>query len=497
MSDTPTADSWGDESDDPLAERESIVVRSAQRFEPQSTAEDAELAYYLETKLRKARKGGHSAPPRPAAPAPQTRNDFHNKDFLGSSEDEFEAAFRSLEKQTSSASVRQGSVFKNEPVFEEPPPQDYSRAFAQTFEEEVASSPDTSGQEFETRADAFDFNTRSATAIAVTGAVFVAVIGALIYSCVGEKNTGEPIVSNTDTSPAKKMAADETEQPSSSKLIYDRLGSTDDSNNEKIVSREEQPVDNLQAPNASSAAVSAAPASPPQASSTTPRVILPNPSAQETGTLNAPRQVPTTMIRVRPDGTMENIPPSADTTSAAPGLAAKTPTAPPAAQAGVPTVTTPPAIRQTSPSETNEELAESPASAAAALDVATPAVRTPTPPKPVTKPQAQRLRMANVTSTTPSTVASSGAGFVVQVSSQKSQDLARASLSSLQRRFPQVLTGYQPSIKAVTLSGHGTYYRVRVGPLASRDKASVLCRRLKAAGGDCIVVRNEPTDRGG
>jgi nucleoid-associated protein YgaU len=38
------------------------------------------------------------------------------------------------------------------------------------------------------------------------------------------------------------MAAAEPEQPLSNKLIYERLGSTDDSNNEKIVSREEQPV---------------------------------------------------------------------------------------------------------------------------------------------------------------------------------------------------------------------------------------------------------------
>jgi cell division septation protein DedD len=463
MSDTPirrtnwTANPQGDESDDPLAEFESIIGRSAQRFEPKSTAEDVELAYYLETKPR---SGGQPAPARPAAPAPQNRNDPHNKDSRGFSEDEFEAAFRSLEKQTSAAPVREGSVVQKEPVFEEPPPQDYSRTFAQTFEEEMAGSPGTSGQEFETRAD---FDKRFVTVIAVTGLVFVAVIGALIYSWVGVENTGE-----ADTSPVKKMAAAEPEQPSSNKLIYERLGGTDDSNNEEIVSRK----------------------SPPQASSTTPRVIRPNPSAQETGTLNTPRQVPTTTIRVRADGTMENNPSGADTTPAAPVPAAKTLTAPPAAEAVVPTITASPAIRQPSPSETNAELAESPPAAAAAEDVATPAVRTATPPKPVTKPQAQPRRRANVTSTTPSTVPSSGAGFVVQVSSRKTQGSARASFSSLQARFPQLLMGYQPSIKAVTLGGQGTYYRVRVGPLASRDEASALCGRLKAAGGDCIVTPN-------
>ena len=420
---------------------------------------------------------------RPGAPAPQNRHDPHDKDVLGFSEDEFEAAFRSLERQTPSPPVREGSVFKKEPVFEgfgfkvigglgtfsrafrlkallrsfdgarvkiksvgagfeflaggtrtagQPPPQDYSRTFAETFEEAMRSG--------------------FRTVIAVTGLVFVTVIGALIYSWVGVKNTDEPIVSKADTSPVKKMAAAETEQPSSNKLIHDRLGSTDDSNNEKIVSPEEQPVDNLQ----------------------TPRLILPNPSAQETG-------------RVRPDGTMENNPSSADTTPAAPAPAAKTLTAPAAAQAVVPTITAWPAIRQPTPSETSKELAESPPSAAAAEDVATHAVRTATPPKPVTKPQAQPLRKAKVT---PSTVPSSGARFVVQVSSQKSQDSARASFPSLQARFPRVLTGYQPSIKAVTLGGRGTHYRVRVGPLASRDEASALCGRLKAAGGDCVVTRN-------
>ena len=508
MSDTPirrtnwTANAQGDESDDPLAEPESIIGRSAQRFEPESTAEDAELAYYLETKPRKPRRGGHSAPARPAAPAPQNRNDPHNKGFRGFSEDEFEAAFRSLERQTPSPPVRDGSVFKKEPVFEgfgfkvigglgtfsrafrlkallrsfddarvkiksvcagfeflargtrtagQPPPHDYWRTLAQTFEEAKRSG--------------------LLTVIAVTGLVLVAAIGALIYSWVDATNTGEPIVSKADTSPVDKMAAAETEQPSSNELIHDRLGSTDDSNDEKIVSPEEQPVDNLQTPDASSAAVPAAP--------TSPRVILPNPSAQETGTPNAPRQVPTTTIRVRPDGTMENILSGADTTSAAPAPSAKTLAAPPLAQAVVP--------RQPSPSETNAELAESPPSAAATEDVATPAVRTATPPKAVTKPQAQPLRKAKVT---PSTVPSSGARFVVQVSSRKTQGSARASFSSLQARFPQVLMGYQPSIKAVTLGGHGTYYRVRVGPLASRNEASALCGRLKAAGGDCIVTPN-------
>ncbi|MGH8586398.1 MAG: LysM peptidoglycan-binding domain-containing protein [Gammaproteobacteria bacterium] len=206
MGDTPirrpngTANPRGDESDDPLAE--SIIGRSAQRFEPESTAEDAEFAYYLGTNPR---SGGHPAPARPAAPAPRNRHDPHNKDSRGFSEDEFEAAFRSLEKQTSSAPVREGSVVKKGPVFEEPPPQDNPRTFAQTFEEEMAGSPGTCGQEFETRADAFDFDTRFIAVIAVTALVFVAVIGALIYSWVGQQRVAAAATPSGQNSVAERV----------------------------------------------------------------------------------------------------------------------------------------------------------------------------------------------------------------------------------------------------------------------------------------------------
>jgi cell division protein FtsN len=493
MSDPPirrtnwTANPQAGQSDDPLAELERIVGRS-----------------------------GAPSPSRPLVPAPQNNNELPPDDFLGFSEDEFENAFRSLEQQVPSPPVREGSVFKKEPAFEEAPPQpEYSRSFAQTFEEEMSGGASRQHeQEFETRADAFDFDTRAidtaqpvyrgnyepaisedaepayyvearprsgfVTVIAVTGLVFVAVIGALIYSWVGTKSTGEPITIKADTSPVKKMAAADTEQPASNKLIYDRLGSADnDTNSEKLVSREEQPVDNLntQAPGNTNIPSEASQPAEQAATPSSPRVILPNPSAQETGTLNAPREVSTTTIRVRPDGTMENIPASASTATApAPSPTMVKPTivaAPPAVKATVPTVTAP--------------VAEETMAAAAETLAPAPAHPAPAPAKTATKPP---QRVASVAPAAPKAVPSSGAGFVVQVSSQKSQESARASFTSMQARFPQVLSGYQPSIKAVALGGKGTFYRVRVGPMGSRDEAAALCGKLKAAGGDCVVTPN-------
>jgi hypothetical protein len=40
------------------------------------------------------------------------------------------------------------------------------------------------------------------------------------------------------------------------------------------------------------------------------------------------------------------------------------------------------------------------------------------------------------------------------------------------------------------LGAPGIYYRALVGPFASAEKAAKLCSRLKAAGGDCVILKN-------
>jgi cell division protein FtsN len=52
-----------------------------------------------------------------------------------------------------------------------------------------------------------------------------------------------------------------------------------------------------------------------------------------------------------------------------------------------------------------------------------------------------------------------------------------------------VLGNMEPNIQEADLGAKGTYYRVRVGPWASRGEAVQVCERLRAAGGDCIVTR--------
>ena len=96
-----------------------------------------------------------------------------------------------------------------------------------------------------------------------------------------------------------------------------------------------------------------------------------------------------------------------------------------------------------------------------------------------------------VASTSPAQAVSSGAaGYVVQVSSQRSEADAQASYRALQGKFPSVLGSRAPLIKRADLGDKGVYYRAMVGPFASSEEAAQVCGNLKTAGGQCVVQKN-------
>ena len=65
---------------------------------------------------------------------------------------------------------------------------------------------------------------------------------------------------------------------------------------------------------------------------------------------------------------------------------------------------------------------------------------------------------------------------------------ARLAFNQFQQRYAGDLSGFSPIILQAEINGR-TAYRVRVGPM-SRDDATSLCTRLKAAGGQCFVANN-------
>lgn len=102
-----------------------------------------------------------------------------------------------------------------------------------------------------------------------------------------------------------------------------------------------------------------------------------------------------------------------------------------------------------------------------------------------------RSRMANTNpvQTAPSAVPAGG-GYVVQISSQRSEADAQASFRSLQGKFPAVLGSHDPLIKRADLGEKGVYYRAMVGPFGTSEEAAQFCGNLKSAGGQCVVQRN-------
>ena len=295
--------------------------------------------------------------------------------------------------------------------------------------------------------------------ILVMAAVFaLAVIGtagAFGYRALfGSSGSSQPPpVIKADTAPSKIVPATTVKTPN--KLIYDRVA--DRGQDEKLVSREEPPVElkDQQAP---------PPLAPAQDNA---QPVAASPAAPlGTGVIsNEPKKIRT--IAIRPDqlGVGDNQP-------AATPLAALPQAPPPATQAATPpspapaqrAASTPPAAQQPANSLPRQ-------TAATPAPPATAAARTPT----------------HTASVAP---APTNGSYAVQVSSQRNEADAQAAYHSLQAKYPNQLGGHQVLIRKVDLGQKGTFYRALVGPFATAGEANELCSGLKAAGGQCLIQKN-------
>ena len=84
----------------------------------------------------------------------------------------------------------------------------------------------------------------------------------------------------------------------------------------------------------------------------------------------------------------------------------------------------------------------------------------------------------------------SGSGYTVQVTSERTESRAQSAFRALQTKYPNQLGGRQAIIRRADLGAAGIYFRALVGPFASAGKAANLCNGIKAAGGDCIILKN-------
>lgn len=249
----------------------------------------------------------------------------------------------------------------------------------------------------------------------------------------GSVSVPPPLI-KADNAPNKVASA--TQAGDANKQIYERLG--DRSQGERVVSREEQPVDIRDA---------------------APRVLVPvlSPFPPET---QAPAPI-------------------------APAVTATTPRAPSGAATEpkkIRTVT----IRPDQPADATA------ARAAPAQRAAKPAGNAPLSLNPQGEPApvAPRSIPSRTAMASPPPRAAETGNYVVQLSAQKSESEAQASFRAMQAKYPSVLSGRQPLIRKKDLGSKGIYYGAQVGPFASREQAVRLCEDLKSAGGVCIVQRN-------
>ena len=306
---------------------------------------------------------------------------------------------------------------------------------------------------------------RRIVVMAIAGVAALAVIGtagAFGYrALVGSSgSTKPPPVIKADTAPSKIVPATTGKDTQSNKLITDRVNERGQS--EKLVSREEQPMDR-------------------------PTAVALSQSGTQTalgsGVVGSePKKVRT--IAIHPDQPVADAAPSSMSSAAAPARSAPAPA--PRAAAAPPR----PAPDTTAEAEESAPTRPAPQPRQAASNSAPLSLNPNAAPSRAAPAPAAPARTAAVAPQASAPASTGGAGSYVQVSSQRSEGEAQSAFRSLQAKFPDQLGGRQPSIHKADLGAKGTYYRAMVGPFASASEASQLCASLKAAGGQCLVQKN-------
>ena len=294
-----------------------------------------------------------------------------------------------------------------------------------------------------------------ATALAIIGCAVLGTAGAYAYrSYYGNPgSTQPPPVITADNSTPTKIVPESAGDPQSSNLAQRRSANAD---KERIVSKQEEPVA-LKEPGSQAA----------------PRVVSPAPVApgQGAGASTEPKKIRTVVIH--PDASDVSGKPVTGQPAAAQAAAAARSNAVPAvpnAAPAVPKAATASAARNSGPISLEPQPSE-PAAAPPAR------ARTAAAPPPSTR-------------SAPEATENAAGGFVVQLSSQKSEAEAQSSFRSLQAKFPNELGDLQPIIRRADLGSKGVFYRTLVGPFATAQEASQFCATYKAAGGQCVVPNN-------
>lgn len=159
-----------------------------------------------------------------------------------------------------------------------------------------------------------------------------------------------------------------------------------------------------------------------------------------------------------------------------------------------PTVSVPPAPSESAPESSEPVIVPRPdpvssiEGAPETMEEMILSTENPAVPMPADKPEVL-IPVDNVATGSVQTRPASSGSYVVQVASIPQNALAQSKLDDVAQKHAPILTDLQLEIQTADLGAKGTYYRVRVGPFASRPEAVDLCETLKARGQDCFVTK--------
>jgi cell division septation protein DedD len=316
------------------------------------------------------------------------------------------------------------------------------------------------------------FKSRSAFMVcsALLGAI--ALGGALAFAYKqsgGGLGSETPPLVTADSRPVKELPDQPggKEFPHKNKLIYDRLENGDEPESERLVPRQENVAVPALPPSGDAAGMPATVATTDLGTPTTQAVGGAEPiavaSADDSMPDGGPRKVKTMVVR--PDGSMAE-PPAGE------AAAAEAPAAPAAPEASA-------------AAEAPQMAAAAPPPAPAAAEPQEVASLQAPPPAPAPKPAAKPVQTAAATPA----AAAAPTKYVVQVGSKKNQTDALASFADMQQKYPTLLANYRPMVQKADLGSKGTWYRLRIGPIADKTAATKLCGQLKSQGlPDCLVM---------
>lgn len=112
----------------------------------------------------------------------------------------------------------------------------------------------------------------------------------------------------------------------------------------------------------------------------------------------------------------------------------------------------------------------------------------PAPAAQVAQPWTSPYAVAAASASAPASKPPAHGGLYLQLASLRTAGDAQAFADGIASRDASVLAGLKPIVVPAVIGNMGTFYTVRLGPVASNSAGNQLCAGLRKAGVDCYFA---------